>query len=50
MTRTVLLALAILVASCIATAERPSGQALYASFDDRLDELLAQMTLDEKVG
>ncbi|MDH3457594.1 MAG: glycoside hydrolase family 3 C-terminal domain-containing protein [Gemmatimonadota bacterium] len=50
MRRTAFLALAILFASCIATTERPSGQALYASFDDRIDELLAQMTLDEKVG
>jgi len=60
MRRTVLLALAILFTSCVATDERPSdqqlagqspsGQALFVSFDDRVDELLAQMTLDEKVG
>jgi beta-glucosidase len=57
--RIVLLTLAILLTSCGATGEppsgqaldeRPSGQALYASFDDQVDELLAKMTLDEKVG
>jgi beta-glucosidase len=56
------IALVLLLASCAATdeestqapaevsGERPSGQALFTSFDDRVDELLAQMTLDEKVG
>jgi beta-glucosidase len=33
-----------------AASERPTGQALFASFDDQVDELLAQMTLDEKIG
>jgi beta-glucosidase len=57
---TVLLALAMLFASCAATdqatdarpaaQQRPAGQALFVSFDDRVDELLAQMTLDEKIG
>ncbi len=28
----------------------PAGQQLYVSFDSRVDTLLAQMTLDEKVG
>jgi beta-glucosidase len=52
--------LAMLLASCVATEEgpsgqplsdqRPSGQALFVSFDDRVEELLAQMTVDEKVG
>ncbi len=58
---TVFLVLALLFASCVATdeqpsdealsvSERPAGQALFPSFDHRVDELLAQMTLDEKVG
>ncbi len=61
---TLLLALALLFASCVGTEERPTdrpageraavarpaGQALFVSFDDRVDELLAKMTLDEKVG
>ena len=57
---TVLLAPAVLCASCIAVEDetgdsmtaqqRPSGQALYPSYDDQVDELLARMTLDEKVG
>jgi beta-glucosidase len=51
--------LAMVCTSCGATDESPSGQAhderpssqaLYVSFDDRVDELLAEMTLDEKVG
>jgi beta-glucosidase len=59
MNRIALLTLAMLFASCGGTDEppsdqardeRPSGQALYVSFDDRVDELLAQMTIDEKVG
>jgi beta-glucosidase len=59
MNRIVPLTLAMLFASCGATDEppsgraldeRPSGQALYVSFDDRVDELLAKMTLEEKVG
>ncbi len=50
MRRTGLIAMAILLAACTATPERPYGQALYTSFDDRVNDLLAQMTLDEKVG
>jgi hypothetical protein len=55
MNRIVSLTLAVLLASCGAADklpsgqaldERPSGQALYASLDDRVDELLAKMTLD----
>jgi beta-glucosidase len=42
--------MAILLAACTTTPERPYGQALYTSFDDRVNDLLAQMTLDEKVG
>jgi beta-glucosidase len=55
-----LIALTLLLASCTPTEERPPeqaaadqrpvGQALYVSFDDQVDELLARMTLDEKVG
>jgi beta-glucosidase len=45
-----LVAIATLLAACTTTPERPSGQALFTAFDDRVDELLAQMTLDEKVG
>ncbi len=54
------LALALLLTSCAPTEDRPaeqpsaeqppSGQALFTSFDDQVDELLAQMTLDEKIG
>jgi beta-glucosidase len=60
MKQTALLALALLVASCAATDEQPSDpppasdppsrQSLFVSFDDRVDELLARMTLEEKVG
>jgi beta-glucosidase len=61
MKRTAPVALIILLASCVAperpspsgqqaSGEQPTGQALFVSFDDRVDELLAQMTLDEKVG
>ncbi len=50
MRRTGLIAMAILLAACTTTPERPYGQALYTSFDDRVNDLLAQMTLDEKVG
>ena len=51
MRQTGLITMAILFASCTpATPERPSGQALYTSFDGQVDELLGQMTLDEKVG
>jgi beta-glucosidase len=60
MRRTACFALAILFASCAAdeappsgrqlSEQRPAGQALFVSFDDRVDELLAQMTLAEKVG
>lgn len=56
----VFLALTLVIVSCAPTHERPSdqgpvgqrptGQALYVSFDDQVDELLAQMTLDEKLG
>jgi len=50
MRQTGLLAMVALLAACTTTSERPAGQALYTAFDDRVDELLAQMTLDEKVG
>ncbi len=62
MRATLLFALPVLLASCVATDERtyersdeqsyerPAGQALYVSFDERVDELLARMTVEEKIG
>jgi beta-glucosidase len=47
--------LATLCAACAAPQEipmeqEPTGQALFVSYDDRVDELLARMTLEEKIG
>ncbi|MFW6198920.1 MAG: glycoside hydrolase family 3 protein, partial [Acidobacteriota bacterium] len=62
MQRFALLALILLCVSCAPpddtpmnegpsiTDDRPTGQALFTSFDDRVDELLGRMTLEEKVG
>ncbi|NBC16971.1 MAG: beta-glucosidase, partial [Bacteroidetes bacterium] len=30
--------------------EQPTGQQLFVSYDDRVDTLLAKMTLEEKIG
>ena len=46
--------LAAVLSSCVGDsslpADKPVGQEVFPAYDDQVDELLAQMTLDEKVG
>jgi beta-glucosidase len=50
-----LLGMMVVLSSCIdqysdSSVAGPTGQAVFVSFDEQVDELLARMTVDEKIG